>query len=153
VYTFAKDRGSYEGTYKNNIKDGMGKFVYPDKSSYEGAWVEDKRSGEGVYKYANGDVYKGGWEGDVKAGQGSYFFKASKSTFMGSWVKGKFTEGEWILKDGTIFKGKFKNNKPLEGSFTFSKNGNVTTGKFDKHGFFTEDQASIQEETTAAVAQ
>jgi len=58
-----------------------------------------------------------------------------------------------ILKDGTIFKGKFKNNKPLEGSFTFSKNGNVTTGKFDKHGFFTEDQASIQEETTAAVAQ
>ena len=44
-----------------------------------------------------------------------------------------------ILKDGTIFKGTFKDNKPLLGSFTFAKTGNVSSGKFDKQGFFIED--------------
>jgi hypothetical protein len=44
-----------------------------------------------------------------------------------------------ILKDGTIFKGTFKNNNPLEGTFTFAKTGNVVCGKFDKKGFFVEN--------------
>jgi hypothetical protein len=94
-YTFAKGKGSYEGTYHDNIKEGQGKMVYPDKSSYVGGWVVDKRAGEGVYKYANGDVYKGSWAADVKAGLGSYFFKDSKSTFMGTWANGLLVDGEW----------------------------------------------------------
>mmetsp|Transcript_468 Transcript_468/g.655 ORF Transcript_468/g.655 Transcript_468/m.655 type:complete len:239 (-) Transcript_468:102-818(-) len=137
-YTFGSG-ASFQGDYKNNTKNGSGVFVYPDKSSYEGTWKDDQRTGEGVYKYANGDVYKGSWDGDLKTGQGSYFFKDSKSTFMGDWKNGKFASGEWILKDGTIFKGKFKNNKPWKGTFIFAKTGNVVSGAFDKSGFFIQD--------------
>jgi hypothetical protein len=36
------------------------------------------------------------------------FIPASASTFMGEWAAGEFMEGEWILKDGSTYKGNFK---------------------------------------------
>eukprot|EP00959_Pyramimonas_sp_CCMP1952_P463805 9485545-Pyramimonas_sp.AAC.1 len=50
-----------------------------------------------------------------------------------------------ILKDGTIFKGKFKNNCPLEGTFSFAKTGNVVAGSFDKQGYFIEKTPEHEE--------
>jgi len=41
-----------------------------------------------------------------------------------------------IQKDGTVFKGTFKENKPVKGSYVFASTGNVATGAFDKGGGF-----------------
>ena len=62
-------------------------------------------TGEGTYTYASGDVYNGAFVDGKKHGQGSYLFKASQSTFMGRWENGAFVEGEWILRDGSSYKG------------------------------------------------
>mmetsp|Transcript_25910 Transcript_25910/g.31449 ORF Transcript_25910/g.31449 Transcript_25910/m.31449 type:complete len:211 (+) Transcript_25910:102-734(+) len=136
-YTFANG-AVFEGDYVDNVKTGSGTMTYPDGSSYTGGWVSDKKEGEGVYKYASGDVYKGGFKADKKDGDGSYLFKESRSTFMGKWVAGEMVDGEWILKDGTIFKGTFGKNSPAVGTYDFAKTETSVKGKFDKEGYFIE---------------
>ena len=42
-----KNGGIYEGEWKNGMRDGKGKYVWPDRSYYEGDWVEDKACGKG----------------------------------------------------------------------------------------------------------
>lgn len=42
-----KNDGVYEGEWKNAMRDGQGKYVWPDRSFYEGDWVEDKANGFG----------------------------------------------------------------------------------------------------------
>ena len=42
-----KNGGVYDGEWKNAMRDGSGKYVWPDRSYYEGEWVEDKANGFG----------------------------------------------------------------------------------------------------------
>jgi hypothetical protein len=37
-----EEKARYEGEYKNNMKHGMGKMVFPNKDVYEGEWFENK---------------------------------------------------------------------------------------------------------------
>lgn len=134
---------NYEGEYKENMKEGQGKFTYPDGSVYEGSWKADKRDGEGEYRYASGDVYRGAWKEDKKHGQGSYLFKESMSTYMGEFKDGKFIKGEWIMKDGSTFSGIFSKDIPKKGTYNFASTGNTIDGWFLKSGFFKERNSSI----------
>ena len=38
------EKARYEGEYKDGLKHGIGKMVYPNKDVYEGEWVENKVS-------------------------------------------------------------------------------------------------------------
>lgn len=38
--------GIYEGDWKNNKKEGIGKKLYVDKSFFIGEWKEDKKNGQ-----------------------------------------------------------------------------------------------------------
>lgn len=60
LYEFNPDLG-YQGPYKNGIREGKGKIIYPDKSVIEGVWVNDTIVGEGVLTQANGTTLKGKW--------------------------------------------------------------------------------------------
>lgn len=50
---------------------------------------------------------------------------------MGQWAEGNFEKGEWKFKDGSCYKGEFKNGRPApgEGVFLFP-NGNQLPGKW-----------------------
>jgi hypothetical protein len=66
------------------LKDGEGKFLYPDGSIYEGQWKSGMRFGRGKYTYANGDWYDGNWKDNKKDGHGVYHDKATDSTYSGT---------------------------------------------------------------------
>ena len=76
--------GTYEGEWKNGMRDGAGKYVklflflsiviqvWPDKSYYDGEWVKDKAWGKGKLVHIDGDTYDGEWVDDTANGFGIY---------------------------------------------------------------------------------
>ncbi len=49
-----------EWIWKNNL----------EKLVYEGEWKDDKRDGEGKFIWANGEIYEGEFKDDVRNDQG-----------------------------------------------------------------------------------
>lgn len=50
--------------------NGKGKVQYPDKSSYEGDFKEDMKDGQGTLVYPDGKKYIGGFQNDLMHGRG-----------------------------------------------------------------------------------
>ena len=78
VMIYADGKSSYSGYYKNNLKDGFGKYVSIDGSTYEGEYKKGVKCGNGKYTSSNefsSFVYEGEWENDVKHGKGKYTYK------------------------------------------------------------------------------
>ena len=53
------DGDRYEGEYKDDKKNGKGKFIYNNGDRYEGEYKDDNRNGKGIFFYNNGDRYEG----------------------------------------------------------------------------------------------
>lgn len=87
--------------------------------------------GEGTYNYAKTkDVYSGSWVAGFKHGSGCYEYGENKSRLNGIWDNGNFVSGEWILGAAAVYKGSFKDGKPVgPGSFTFPS-GVVQSGDY-----------------------
>ena len=79
--------GTYEGEFKNGLKDGKGTMNYKNEYAYEGDWKEGKREGKGTYI---NKITQEKLEGD---------FKSDKA------------EGKGIAtyKDGSKYEGDYKN--------------------------------------------
>ena len=46
------DEGSvYEGSFKNGLRNGLGKYTMPDGFTYEGQWKDDQIQGKGIARY------------------------------------------------------------------------------------------------------
>lgn len=54
----------YEGEYREDLKHGQGKYVWPDGRTYHGGWKEGQRAGQAVYTNAQGQSRKGIWKND-----------------------------------------------------------------------------------------
>ena len=91
----------YEGDYENDVKNGQGKYFYPNGDVYEGGWKDGLKHGVGVYKYkADGGVYEGQWEKGLKQGKGQYTF-GSGDLFEGLYENNeRHGEGFLSKKDG-----------------------------------------------------
>mmetsp|Transcript_5875 Transcript_5875/g.9678 ORF Transcript_5875/g.9678 Transcript_5875/m.9678 type:complete len:232 (+) Transcript_5875:51-746(+) len=116
-----QEKARYEGDYKDGLKHGVGKMVYPNGDVYEGEWFENKMQGEGTYTYKKTtDIYSGAWVGNKKHGQGTYEFGVDSSVMTGEWVEGQITTGKWVLKGAAVYEGSFKLGRPFgEGKFTY----------------------------------
>jgi len=138
------EKAKYDGNYKDGLKNGVGKMVYPNGDIYEGEWIDNKMQGEGTYTYKkSGDIYSGSWVADKKSGQGEYEFGADSSVMVGTWVDGQITTGKWILKGAAVYKGEFKLGRPFgAGSFTFAS-------KLVQKGAFVEAKKGADEEEEA----
>merc|ERR1719502_1090643 len=102
------------------------------KATYTGDyWKDNQMNGEGTYIYkATGDIFTGTFVDGVKVGSGAYQFGADSSVMKGNWVEGSITEGTWEFKDGSVYKGVFKNGKPYQnGTFTLP-NGTTQKGEY-----------------------
>lgn len=63
MYTWS-DGTYYEGFYKNDIKNGQGRYKDVDDSIWEGEWVNGKREGLGTL-IKNGKKYVAQWMNGV----------------------------------------------------------------------------------------
>jgi len=108
--TTQADGNTYDGEWKDNLKDGRGTHIRPDKSKYEGQWFQNAKHGRGVlpparlprcnaeplsaclwaqvYSFANGDRYDGEVRHGVRHGMGT-FTSANGAKYVGEFAGGK----------------------------------------------------------------
>ena len=53
---------TYEGEYKNDLKNGKGIFTWSSGSKYIGEFKDDERDGEGKMVWSDGTMYEGEWK-------------------------------------------------------------------------------------------
>ena len=107
-----KDKSEYRGTFLNGKKDGIGTYRWLDNSKYEGEWKENKLNGYGIYTFKDGSVYKGEFKGNRMCGLGEFSFPGTK-TYIGFFYRDCRT-GFGILvwhKQNKAFIGFWKNNQ------------------------------------------
>ena len=61
---FYMDGSLYEGTWKNDVKDGKGKVIYSNGLIFEGTFVGGVRSGDATITWPDGKKFKGTFESD-----------------------------------------------------------------------------------------
>ena len=49
----------YEGECVNQIRNGKGKYIYPNEDTYEGDWINGKKHGFGVFISTDKSKYEG----------------------------------------------------------------------------------------------
>jgi hypothetical protein len=52
----------YDGDFKNDTKDGMGKLYLEDGSWFEGTFLEDRVNGKGVFYTIDNERVEGEWK-------------------------------------------------------------------------------------------
>jgi hypothetical protein len=137
--------GKYEGYWKNNKKDLMGREISYNGHFYEGEFSEGLKTGYGEYIKRGGlgnlTHYKGQFCKNKKEGEGCFTYEDG-SMFSGQWIddaRGKF--GELMEVDGT--RKVFSKEKGLD-SVRYP-NGDFYRGNFhpdsiqrknpEKHGY------------------
>ena len=55
----------YDGTWKNDVRDGYGTQYFASGDKYEGAWANNAMYGAGIYSFARGDRVEGEWRGEA----------------------------------------------------------------------------------------
>ncbi len=120
--------------------------------------MDDLLVGPGRYVYSNGDIYQGDFSASKRHGKGAYHYKAVGCQLVGDWIEGSFVSGRWILKDGSIFQGRFeKGLKPSEGVHLFARSQRrpshaactsevgmlMCKGRYTKDGIWEGEPASI----------
>tara|TARA_B100001093_G_scaffold510127_1_gene575424 strand:- start:126 stop:1406 length:1281 start_codon:yes stop_codon:yes gene_type:complete len=127
--------GVYEGTFKEGLIHGKGKFTYNNGDTYEGDWVTFKgRTGKGKYIWKrNGDTYEGDWIEDKRTGKGKYYFFNTGSTYVGDFLDGKMHgKGKLTYNNGDTYEGDWIDNERIYGGkYTYS-DGTIETGKWTK---------------------
>jgi len=97
LYEFNPNLG-YQGPYKNGIREGKGKIIYPDNAVLEGTWVNDTIVGSGVLTQANGTTLKGKWEKGKKNGK-FIIHEPTKNQFIESYWKNDTVNVEGYIID------------------------------------------------------
>lgn len=80
VYTWPTGQ-SYDGEYKNDLKDGYGSYRWKDGKIYIGYWKNNRRNGKGLIRYTDGTEREGLWQDDRQISLEDPVFSLSKSRF------------------------------------------------------------------------
>jgi len=81
---------TYEGDFKEGIREGNGKMTYRNGNYYEGEFKNWVRDGYGEFHYSIGSIYKGQWRYNVKHGRGKLINKKGAVINVGIWKKNVF---------------------------------------------------------------
>ena len=104
-----EEQSSYEGEWKNGMRDGFGILCWGDESKFIGNFVENEVVGYGKLYHKDGDYYKGMWNNFQANGIGKYRTK-HKAYYKGYWLndkQDKFGMEKW--PKGSNFIGDYKN--------------------------------------------
>ena len=145
IKKYGKDE--YEGEFKNNLKEGYGKYIYEDGNYYIGEWkndlkhgkgiiyyknneikyegnfYEDKFEGYGKYIYEDGKYYIGEWKNNLRHGSGIMYYKNNNIEYEGSFYEDKMQgKGKYNYENGNYYKGEWKDNKKNGRGILFENN-------------------------------
>jgi len=137
---------SSSSTTASSLKEGSGRFVYPDGAIYEGSFITSAngvrvKNGQGNYSDGHSS-YQGGWDNDRMHGRG-FYIGASGATYDGDFVDSKF-HGQGIYKwpDGAEYRGLWSFNKMHgTGSYT-AADGLQFVGEY-YNGLFVEGSTHV----------
>lgn len=59
---FSGEGARYIGEFKENMRNGFGKYYLPDKSVFDGTWRDGMMNGRGVFTWPDMSVYDGEWK-------------------------------------------------------------------------------------------
>lgn len=113
--TFKCDGFTYEGSFTNEMPDGIGKETYPSGNSYQGMFNRGVKTEEsqGVYNFANGDKYQGHFSGLQYNGPGVFTWNSASEydCYDGEFARNKRDGyGVFRWKDGDVVSGTWKND-------------------------------------------
>ena len=100
-YMNGKYESTYEGEYKNGIREGHGKFSHNDGSVMEGEFVNGQLCGEGSMDSDDGNTYKGQFLNYRRHGLGIYKMPNGFS-FEGWFVADQPYTGKMTNYDGAV---------------------------------------------------
>eukprot|EP01119_Soliformovum_irregulare_P019358 TRINITY_DN6104_c0_g1_i1.p1 TRINITY_DN6104_c0_g1~~TRINITY_DN6104_c0_g1_i1.p1 ORF type:complete len:376 (+),score=73.44 TRINITY_DN6104_c0_g1_i1:53-1180(+) len=138
--TFSIDSTTFEGEWKNDLKEGYGRLVH-EGVIYKGIWSADKRSGFGIMYYKN-YRYEGEWLEDLKHGKGTFYFE-NGDVYSGQWAHNKklghgvykFGKGKW---EGDRYEGDWVDDEKNGKGIYLWKNGDTYIGEFLRDNFHGE---------------
>ena len=99
---------TYDGEFENNLRSGVGCYIWADGRQYEGEWKADVREGQGCFRFPNGDLYEGSFVAGARHGFGCFKFHDT-TLFEGSFKKGEFHGHgcKYVHRDGRVYLGDF----------------------------------------------
>ncbi|KAJ9449975.1 Phosphatidylinositol 4-phosphate 5-kinase 3 [Diplonema papillatum] len=112
-YYWSRTEEIYIGQWKANLRSGKGRMFNGGKGRYYGMWANDAQAGKGRYTHASGDTYAGDFLNGEPEGHGTYTVAQDTSQLTGTFHKGKFLFGDWVLAGGQVYYGVFKDFKPI----------------------------------------
>ena len=113
-----KNGNSYLGLFKGGKRDDKGNmsYVVPTGSDpseigeFSGTWKSDKRNGYGVMMYLNGWRFEGIWKDDQK--HSGVFYDVEGSVYEGKFHNNKYEgKGKLTFISGLIIEGEFEKGK------------------------------------------
>ncbi|GAB4188718.1 MAG: hypothetical protein OHK0057_06560 [Thermoflexibacter sp.] len=93
----------YEGSWKNNFREGKGIYQWADGEKYEGVFVKDERNGFGIYFWKNGERYEGYWRNDKRHGKGKVLDKNGKEKLNGEWKDDQIIKMKLLIQNFILF--------------------------------------------------
>eukprot|EP00535_Pseudo-nitzschia_heimii_P008612 CAMPEP_0197177120 /NCGR_PEP_ID=MMETSP1423-20130617/2839_1 /TAXON_ID=476441 /ORGANISM="Pseudo-nitzschia heimii, Strain UNC1101" /LENGTH=1107 /DNA_ID=CAMNT_0042626619 /DNA_START=55 /DNA_END=3378 /DNA_ORIENTATION=+ len=107
---FLPDGSVYDGQWRDGVMNGLGVFTWPDNSMYDGVWKDGKRNGQGLMKKADGFVYDGQWVNNTMEGRGSAIYPNGQR-YEGSFSNGRREgRGTIIFTNGAVYEGRFRDD-------------------------------------------
>jgi len=163
VYVFS-NKEKYEGEFLDGKFNGEGTYFYANGTKYKGSWKYNRRHGKGKLIDKNGQIQYGVWKKDVmtvrkdiayedtnkseviqkenqdkncnklfcKSGKGVYTYKDG-SKWKGEFKNGKpYGMGVCTYADGRKYEGFWKKNMPQGEGIMYMENGEIFGGIWDK---------------------
>lgn len=134
-YKNGEYESTYEGYYKNGIREGKGKFTHADGSVKQGTFVNGQLIGFGTMDSENGETYEGNFINYRIHGKGKATW-GNGSTFEGYFVSDAPYTGKFTNYDGTVYY--IQKGEPVEGIIEKKSNyspkiGQRVTEYFDEN--------------------
>ena len=119
--------GFYEGSFNHGVKNGIGKFQFPNddpkkRKNYEGEWLNDEINGKGILIYSTRSKFEGNFNNNLQYGFGIMYF-SNGDRYEGNWNKDKQEgTGVYFWSNSDRYDGNWKNNV-RDGKGLFCRNG------------------------------
>ena len=118
----------YRGAWKLQRRHGEG-TLYTNAGRFQGTFREDVREGQGEMVFANGDVYRGEWaEGSSRQNKSAPIIECDPGLGFDAVMHG---QGELRFNDGSVYTGQFCDGAITgEGVWENTKTGERMAGEF-----------------------
>ena len=111
------ENGIYEGEFKNNVREGNGKFTFIGHS-YNNL-------------YEDGEYYIGQFKNNKFNGRGMIFYRDNTLKYVGFFINDIYNgEGKLIIAKGCYYTGQFKNGKRNGKGILYSEDKVIYKGNF-----------------------